>query len=259
MSHDESWQIHYAPGGQELLQRVNLDPMAVFDDARIRVWRDLPERQNCVLDSGSAGPRLHIKRYQSPHGPEALAEQKGITLLNNAAIKSVPLVAVGVHPDGRGFTITRDLAGMLPADKILATEPVHARRIADLAWHLHRAHLHHRDLYLCHFLLTPNDPNSSIHLIDAGRVARMPPPPLHLRWIVKDVAQLLYSVEDAPLPPSIGEAILNRYLEGSGRLKRAILRTAIAGKVASIRRHDQSLRRKRPGRRVSIDSLAEGK
>lgn len=257
MAEEAPWQIEYGPGGRELLAAAALDLTRVFDDARIRVWRDLPERQNCVLDADAAGVRLHIKRYRSPHGADALVEQRGIQLLERAGIASVPLVAVGVHPDGRGFMVTRDLVGMQPADKVLATHPEHADRIADLAKHLHEAHLHHRDLYLCHFMLKPDDASQPIHLIDAGRVARMPRWPAHFRWVVKDLAQLLYSVEDAPLPMTIAEEMLSRYLQGSSAMRRSLIRVAVKFKVASIRRHDKSLRRKRPGRRVSIDSLKD--
>ena len=254
MPSEQPWQIQFEPGGREVFDSIALDPTRIFDDQRIKVWRNLPERQNCLLDIPEKSLRIHIKRYQSPHGPEALIEKRGIALLNNAGIATVPLLAVGVHRDGRGFMVSQDLAGLVPADKLLATEPGHALRIADLARHLHRAHLHHRDLYLCHFLLKPGDLTHPVHLIDAGRVASMPPPPFHLRWLSKDLAQLLYSVEDAGLPAHLGRQLLDRYLEHDSAAKGALLRLMVPIKVAFIRRHDLRARRKRPGRRVSIDS-----
>src|SRR5690242_2585684 len=88
-----SWQITVAPGGQITLARFALDPQRVFDDPRINVWRDLPERQNAYLErpAGTDGPaRLHVKRYKPPHGPEAAAEARAIGLLHEHGIPTVP-------------------------------------------------------------------------------------------------------------------------------------------------------------------------
>ncbi len=252
---DNTWKVQFAQGGQDLLTRAGLQPQHIFDDPRIVAWRDLPDRQNCYLDF--PGGRLHIKRFKPPHGRDALREARAISLLQSAGIPTVPLVAHGTCNDGRGFLISEHLASYAPADRVLK-DPEHRadlpERIADLATMLHRAHLHHRDLYLCHFFVPEDaDEHREIHLIDPGRVARMPPWPLHYRWIVKDIAQLYYSVTDAGLPLTLRERIFTRYTEHASFLVGWICRVFVPLKASAIARHDRKLRLKRPGRRVSID------
>ena len=71
------------------------------------------------------------------------------------SIPTAPLVGWGRLADGRSFLISEDLAGYAPADK-LVRRARRSRRLleptADLAAELHSAGLHHRDLYLCHFM-----------------------------------------------------------------------------------------------------------
>ena len=98
MSSRSIWQITIPPGQEAVLARFGLDATHAFDDPRIRVWRDLPERQNAYLDglTGQNGAsRLHVKRYKPPHGPEAAAEARAIGLLLEHDIPTVPLVAWG--------------------------------------------------------------------------------------------------------------------------------------------------------------------
>jgi hypothetical protein len=73
------------------------------------------------------------------------------------------------------------------------------------------------------------------------------------RWIVKDLAQLYYSVTDAGLPVAIRDRIISRYLEHAPAFTRLICRLFVPIKAAAIARHDKNLRRNQPGRRVSID------
>ena len=252
------WQLHYAPGGESLLSRAGLHASNIFDDPRIELWRDLPERQNCIVRARDGqSPRLHVKRFKPPYGGEALREANAVALLRAANILTVPLVAYGVCEDGRGFLISEDLSGYQPADRVLKEQTHSAdlpERIADLAWQLHMAHLHHRDFYLCHvFVAVGGDQHRPLHLIDPGRVARMPPWPMHYRWMVKDVAQLYYSVTDAGLSVSLRGRIISRYLERSPRLTRWLCRIFVPLKARFIARHDANLRRQQPGRRVSLD------
>ncbi len=248
MSQSENWTIHICPGEEPTLRRACLDPQRIFTDERIVAWRDLPERQNCYLDTPEL--RLHIKRYKAPHGSDASAEANAIDLLIRAGIATVPLVAWGRDADGRGFLITRDLKGFVPADSTEASaldqDPI-CQSVADLAAKLHNAGLHHRDLYLCHFMVNTK---GEARLIDPGRVARLPCPPFHFRWIVKDIAQLCYST-----PTGAGRrAILVRYLAQSTFWRRLAIQLFAPLKVMLIARHDARLRQRRPERRVSIDS-----
>lgn len=257
MNSPSDWQITIAPGEDATLQRFCLDPQHVFDDPRITVWRDLPERQNTYLEapSGSTGARLHIKRYKVPHGPEAATEARAIELLREAGIATVPLVAWGISCDGRGFLISSDLTGMLPADQAIrdaVSDTNILPRIAALAAKLHRSGLHHRDLYLCHFFVDPRGERSEIRLIDPGRVSRLPMFPLNLRWIVKDLAQLCYSLGETGMGGQQNHELLRCYFSQAQVPCQWLIRRLIPVKMALIARHDRKLRTQQPTRNISI-------
>ncbi len=85
--------------------------------------------------------------------------------------------------------------------------------LARMVAQLHGVHWFHRDLYLQHFAVC------SVHarelaLLDCGRARRMEPVPL--RWIVKDLAQLLHSC-----PSTVGRSSQLRWLIHYTRLRRA--------------------------------------
>jgi len=258
MNGASDWQITVSPGGNAALERFALNPIQVFDDPRITVWRDLPERQNAYLDTPPDSPapaRLHVKRYKPPHGPEAASEAGSIELLRQSDIATVPLVAWGTCPDGRGFLISSDLAGMVPADQVISKATLSTtilRQVAALAGKLHRSGLHHRDLYLCHFFVDPGDGHREVHLIDPGRVARLPRSPLKLRWIVKDLAQLCYSLRETGMGHQQRDELLCYYFAQAQVPCRWLIRRLIPLKIALIARHDRKLRARQPTRNISI-------
>ncbi|MHC4948494.1 MAG: lipopolysaccharide core heptose(I) kinase RfaP [Planctomycetota bacterium] len=78
--------------------------------------------------------------------------------------------------------------------------------VARIARTLHRNGLNHRDFYLCHFLahrddLEAEDAGTSVplHLIDLHRMQMRSHTPR--RWVIKDLAGLLFSALDAELTP----------------------------------------------------------
>ena len=241
--------FHVHPDYAPLMRAIGLDAAAVFTDDRIRVWRSLPDRENATLDYG--GPplgRLHVKRYPA-HNATAAAEVAGHRLLTAAGIPTAPLVAHGRLADGRSFVAFADLAGYTPADKgHTPFEPLLVPT-ADLAAKLHAAGLHHRDLYLCHFMVRP-DP-FDLRLIDVARVARMASPLTRRRWIVKDLAQFWYSTTKVNVTDEQRARWLDRYAERRGIVARR-LAGAVCRKGAAIARHDVRLNRKQPRRNVSI-------
>lgn len=257
MDNAHGWQITIVPGGQSILGRFGLDVRHVFDDPRIQVWRDLHERQNAFLErpGGTEGPaRLHIKRYKAPFGPDAAVEARAIGLLIEHAIPTVPLVAWGMAADGRGFLITSDLTGLVPADRAIGEGMPADRllpRVAALAARLHTARLHHRDLYLCHFFVHPAQDDMPLHLIDPGRVARLPAFPLDLRWIIKDLAQLCYSLREADLTAH-EPATIDAYFREAKVPCPSLIRLLLPLKIASIARHDRRMQQRGSQRRVSI-------
>ncbi len=136
----------------------------------------------------------------------------GHALLTAAGIPTAPLAAHGRLDDGRSFVIFADLAGYTPADKrVAAGEPFEPLLVptADLAADLHAAGLHHRDLYLCHFMVRP-DP-FDVRLIDVARVARLANPLTRRRWVVKDLAQFWYSTTQLAVTDEQRRRWLDRY------------------------------------------------
>lgn len=255
------------PQYAELLKRIGLtDAMSVFDHPKIEVWRSITERENCVLDHDAG--RLHIKRNKPGH-TGVQHEIEGIRLLRAAGIESVPVVGYGMLHDGRGFLISDDLVGFEDSEKLVEAGFDFERLLeptARLAAKLHDAGLHHRDLYLCHFYAKPpSDEGTSsasesgalprreeeeieLRLMDAGRVRKLPWLTKR-RWIVKDLAQFVYSIR--ALDASMATRWLNAYASARGIAM--TMRPSIDRKVASIARHDERLRRKQPTRNVAID------
>ena len=239
------------PRYQPIMRQIGLDAEAVFSDPDIKVWRSIPERENCTLDAMLDGReiRLHIKRYRATrrsHTP-ADEESQGIQALLAHEIPTVSLVGWGRVADGRSFVITEDLTEFQPADKLIETGFSFDRLLsptADLAAKLHSSGLHHRDLYLCHFFVKGDGEDLEVRLIDAARVRPLPRW-LKKRWIVKDLAQFWYSAVQLGVPREQMVQWLNRY--GSAGLLRAIER-----KVSWIAHHDKKLNLAQPNRNVSI-------
>lgn len=236
-----------------LLREVGLpDAMSVFECPKIEVWRSITERENCILDHPAG--RLHIKRNK-PRFSGVENEVQGIQLLERAGIASVPIVAWGKLNDGRGFLITDDLVGFDDSEKLVRDGMGFDRLLkptADLAATLHGAGLHHRDLYLCHFYAKVSESAVELRLMDAGRVRPLPGW-FRQRWIVKDVAQFLYSLQTLGVPDELSGQWLTRYGTQRGTTLTAGFRRAVARKIRWIGRHDAKLRQRQPTRNVAID------
>ena len=253
---------------QPLLRMIGLDAEGVFADPRIVAWRKLSDRENCTLDADLGGAwrspkvRLHVKRYFAARGgPPAEDEARGHRALSIEKIPTAPLVGWGVMADGRSFTLFEDLAGYRPADKLIEAGTPFASLLgptADLAAALHGSGLHHRDLYLCHFMARlwaeGVEESVDLKLIDTARVRRLPGFLTSRRWIVKDLAQFWYSTMKLPVTPDQRLAWLGRYARRRNLPANAAIRLlrSIERKARSIARHDRSLNLAQPNRNVSI-------
>lgn len=243
----------------ELLRAAGLvDAMSVFESPLVRVWRNIPERENCTLDiirPALPTRRLHVKRFRPSHRDFAREEAAGVALLQRAGIQTTPLVATARLPDGRGFIITDDLAGFAPLDRLVAGGFPFEQAIeptAALAARLHDAGLRHRDLYLCHFFARiEDDAVAELALIDAARVSRLPRF-FASRWIVKDLAQFRFSTTTLPVSDDQRDRWLGRYIAIRAIARPATLRARVQRKASWIARHDASLRRRQPGRDVAL-------
>ncbi|MFT3788741.1 MAG: lipopolysaccharide kinase InaA family protein [Tepidisphaeraceae bacterium] len=228
----------------------------LFKDDRLNVWRDLDERDNSTLDFDFNGQavRLHVKRDKRPRPDPVDAEAFGIMLLERKGISAAPLVASGRVADGRSFVVTRNLDGYVSADRLIEQGHSFEEYLGptlDVVTRLHRAGLHHRDLYLNHFYIrtATDEKQPAVRLIDAGRVKPLPAFFFRQRWIVKDVAQFIFSLGQIGVPREKQEAWLSRYSAATRDYK---LPAAVWGKVRSIAKHDKALVERKPTRNVRL-------
>jgi len=251
--------MHVHPDFQPLIRAIGLTPEGIFTSTKIVPWRVLPDRENCTLDVEFEGKplRLHVKRYKPQRGYKSPAEIEfmGMAALAYEKIPSAPLICWGKMMDGRSFVVLQHLEGYTPSDKLVENGfPFDTLLMptADLAAKLHMRGLHHRDLYLCHFLAKTDGPEIDLRLIDAARVARLTSIFTRGRWIIKDLAQLWYSTTKLPVTDAQRDAWIKRYAEQRGLPGYAGLKTAILRKVARIARHDSHLNQSQPTRNISI-------
>ena len=234
------------------MRMLGLDAETVFDQPDDKVWRKLPDRENCTLDADLPDGRhirLHVKRYTSADA--ATPEVEGQRLLTDHQIPTAPLAGWGTHA-GKSFTIFDDLTGYTPADKQLqAGTPFDTllEPTAALAAKLHQSNLHHRDLYLCHFMVKLDGPTVDLKLIDTARVRTLPGWLTRRRWIVKDIAQFIYSTHAHGIIDAKRTAWLDAYAKAGGI---AGIASAVHRKVRAIARHDARINARRPERNVSI-------
>ena len=254
--------IFIAEPYRQILGHIGTSPETIFTDPAIKPWRLLEDRHNCIWDLqvGDRTVRLHVKRFV-PTGRRSWAEMEaeGYRALHERGIPTATVAAWGRLDDGRSFIATEDLAGFAPADKLVEGGIDFDRLLiptADLAAKLHNAGLHHRDLYLCHFLARGGQNEAvELRLIDAARVRPLPRLFTH-RWIVKDLAQFWYSTTQLPVTDLQRDMWLARYAEQTKIPLTQRLRRSITRKSNWIAAHDRRLRIRRPGRNISIPNKA---
>jgi hypothetical protein len=255
--------VRVAAEFQDLFHEIGFTPQMVFEHPDIKPWRKLPDRENCIWDlrkpDGST-LRIHVKRFRLARGRSSPAEIEALAyrLLETNEIPSARLIAWGKLANQRSFVLVADLTGYSPADKLIQTgQPFEKLLIptADLTANLHDSCLHHRDLYLCHFFARVDALSTDVRLIDVARVRHLPGFLTRRRWIVKDLAQFWYSTQALPITDDQRNRWLTRYIEQSGIPRADALRQAVKRKSAQIAAHDANLRRKQPGRNISIPEI----
>ena len=250
--------IFIADPYREIFRQIGFAAEAVFTDPAIKPWRVLEDRENCTWDIPHAGRifRLHVKRFPAMRGKSpAELEAEGYRLLRERGIPTVTVATWGTLDDGRSFIATEDLAGYSPADKLLESGLAFERLLiptADLASRLHAVGLHHRDLYLCHFMSPISENGAEIRLIDAARVRPLPGVLTRRRWIIKDLAQFWYSTLAANVSDRQRQDWLRHYCRNSELGDMESIRKSIVSKAAAIATHDAKLRRREPFRNISI-------
>ena len=180
------------------------------------------------LPGPDGAPRgFFLKTHVDPPGavPGGRAEAEAVHALRRLGVPTMRPAAFAevVDPDGsvRSGLLTEELAGYEQFDLLVPErfpgsvrhrserrDPALRELVVDcakLARRFHRFGFTHRDFYTCHFFVKERgeEPGSrwDVRLIDLHRVERRPggtigAPPW--RWLVKDFAQLLYSI-----PPTL--------------------------------------------------------
>ncbi len=125
--------------------------------------------------------------------------------LNIATMNAVAYGERGWNPASReSFIVTEELTDTVsledyckqwqesPADRRIKRKLI--EKVAAIASNLHKNGICHRDFYLCHFLLHEGaEPFPKLSLIDLHRA--LVRKNLAQRWVIKDIAGLLYSAK----------------------------------------------------------------
>jgi hypothetical protein len=243
---DESMWID--PQFQGTLEKAGLSGFdAVMADRGGHCWRVLRDRENWRLDfPGPDGRRrvAHLKKHRvrtaasrlrarlglAPAMSAAQREAHNLARLTRDCIDVMRLMAYGwkAHRDGlvESFVIAEDLEGYREIPDFLRRRfPAGASRsprrdrdldeliraVADFARRFHAAGYNHRDFYCGHFFVRePEAGRFELRLIDLQRVQHRRC--LRRRWIVKDLAQLAWSLPGEQITCSQRMAFMRRYL-----------------------------------------------
>lgn len=168
-------------------------------------------------------------------------EWDAILRFHEAQIPTMSPVAFG-KSGSRSFLLTEEIANCVKLcewfDEFTAEDFPEDRQtilaeIAELTRRMHAANIHHQDYYLTHMLLPTDDEDRGIHIIDLGRARKRH----HLapRWIVKDLAQFLYSGMN--LTPEERAFFLETYFQNHSRSDNRDLVDRIEKKIDRIARH----------------------
>jgi len=124
--------------------------------------------------------------------------------------------------------------------KVLETKKRILENLADITRRMHRAGINHRDYYLCHILM---DNRERLYVIDLHRVNVRDK--VGKRWMVKDLAAMLFSSLEVPVTHGQRLAFYKRYMQIS-RLSaddKTLIRL-IVKKCNKIARHTEKMYRK---------------
>lgn len=203
-----------------------------------------------------------LMRLQRPV-TEAAAEWRGVLVMEEIGLPSVPLVARGENVrwgfwERGSFIVTAELRGGQPLEKLLreggpltlAQRIELARRVGRLARRLHQAGWAHCDFYLGHIYVVGDLRGAyRLHILDVQRVRRGAR--IGNRWSLKDITALYFS--SVPLP-AIGRSdrvrFLRAYMGGDAaeRGRRRRFERAVMRKAARVAAHTEKLLARRRAR-----------
>lgn len=216
------------PEFQPLLERAGLRTVEAVMGTRQGVClRALADRENWRLelpDPGGGVRRVHLKKHRirtwqgwlrwwvglSPAVTPAEREVVNAARLARDGIPVMRIVAYGWNATPRAwaesFVLSEDLEGYTELHQWVRRQKLCrsgsgldpqmvalSRAVADLARRFHDAGYNHRDFYSGHWFVCPSEPGKfDIRLIDLQRVQHRKC--FRRRWIVKDLAQLGWSI-----------------------------------------------------------------
>jgi hypothetical protein len=277
---------------RSLLERAGWDRFdAVMAASEGHCWRAMPHRENWRFDlsDGRGGScrvyvkKHHVRRWRSwlrtrlavrPAATPARIEMENVARLRQAGIESMRVIALGerFHPDGlvESFLITEELRGFLELQFFLprrfaTRRPMITRgrnrdldhlvrRVAEITRKFHQTGYNHRDLYAGHFFVRePSAGEFEIRLIDLQRVQHRRR--FRRRWLVKDLAQLAWSLPADRIGCRDRLAFMRHYL-GVSRLRpcdKRLVREVLARqqrmqrKLGSIEDHSRPFEKAKTG------------
>ncbi|MBN1444205.1 MAG: hypothetical protein JXA90_15950 [Planctomycetes bacterium] len=208
-----------------------------IDDA-LTSWR-IHNRRRSHLNACRVfgGREYHLKWFfRRPFaGNPALREYENARRVKDLGIPSVDVVGWGRHRWGTFFVMEGSPGSplfrlpQLPRPEVLHRLTVELGRLIAV---LHNANLCHRDLYVDHVLID----EESLRIIDVGRVMSFH----RRRWIVKDLAGLLFSAWREKISAQTCRLFLRSYLlHSERRWNRRRLVSAILKKAQSYWRHNE--------------------
>ncbi len=220
-------------------QRVNLGEQTIF--IKKHTFAGIRE----VLEN--------LLRFRLP--PGALNEWRAILAFHAKEIPTMIPISAGQRSflwglEKESFLVTADLGSASRLDvylqkqfpapcqgELLARKRRILAKLADLTHKMHNSGLNHRDYYFCHIFV---DKEEELYVIDLHRVDIRKE--VGRRWIVKDLAALLFSSLDMPVTWGERLAFYKRYKQidklsaGDKDLIRSIIR-----KCARIARHTEKM------------------
>jgi tRNA A-37 threonylcarbamoyl transferase component Bud32 len=198
----------------------------------------------------------NLLRLQLPLG--ALQEWQALLAFHAHNIPTMMPICAGSKPllwriEKGSFLLTEDLGeasrlddflkvngAILSRGKMLETKKRILENLADVTRKMHSAGINHRDYYLCHILM---DDREQLYVIDLHRVNVREK--VGQRWMVKDLAALLFSSLEVPVTHGQRLAFYKRYMQ-INRLSshdKTLIRLVVK-KCNKIARHTEKMYRK---------------
>lgn len=254
---------------ESIFQGLSLEDL--WSHPRLKLFKAKKDREIFTLEL--EGCTFFVKRYYGPgvglakymlrgfrdrYGPEN--EWQKAHFLRKLGIRAVDPVAFGIERSyriiRRAMVITLKLEGVRLED-LLRQEPSLDKKIslveklAAFAGHFHRTGLSHQDFYLCHLFWSPQ--SREICLIDLQRVRYHMGQngQLRLNWIVKDLAQLDYSLRNVLTKDEYDRfkpIFMSIYRHYFPLIVEPRIINKIRKRVARISRHDQKLQSRTIGK-----------